>query len=155
MLTRLSFENNLERFASLVSTSTIPPVMNPLDVPQEISATGSSGSIELDISLRLGDFLEAILHEQLVSFLGIRDQGQLDHLARGILFHFDSAKSLNGLHPLVLSELYLSCVLIERSFHVVEEHHGQYEKSRLLLIKLISLDHEAVVLVTVWILNQK
>ena len=76
-------------------------------------------------------------------------------MPRGIFFHFDSAKGLNGLHPLVLSELYLSCVLIERSLDVVEEHHGEHEESGLLLIKFIGLDNEAVVLITVWILNQQ
>ena len=135
--------------------SAIPPVMNPFDVPQELSATGSSRSIELHISLRLSDFLEAILYEQLICFLCIWDQGQLYHLSRWILFHFDSSKGLNRLHPLVLSELYLSCVLIERSLDVVEEHHGEHEESGLLLIKFIGLDNEAVVLITVWILNQQ
>ena len=123
-------------------------------MPNKVSSCCFSGYVEFDRTLRFCHFFLSMLLKNIILFFQISVQLKFNFFVRHF-DHFDKLQCLNRQHPLELTKFYLSCFFVELTFCVIHENHRKYEKSWLLLEKLICFDQKAMELVTIRLLNNQ
>lgn len=130
----------------VVLARAVPPVMDAAQVPEEIPGRRFARYVELDVTFILTHLLQASLDQDFVLLLFVAVQNHLD--AVFLLLDGDFRDGRNRHAPLLLAEFDWPAGLAftEGRLGVEQEHHGNGEKSRLVLAPIIRLNQEAMVL---------
>ena len=136
----------------VVLPSAVPPVVDSLQMPDEITNSGLSADIKVHHPLSFCHLLLPVLMQNSIHSRPISYDIKLKlFLSFG---QFDGANRLDRHLPLGLIVNNLA-LLVESTLCVIHEHHREHKETRVLLPIPVCLQQEAVVLVAVWLWDPK